>query len=455
MAIVRFGDGMTVMARSRDALTRRGRRRVALAVLGVVVPGGVASADVSYVPAQIRTVYGVNSLGLNSLNQSITGAGTTIAIVDAENDATALSDANTFSSMYNISLGSATKLPQFNVTGGPTLTVINQSGGSTPPTQAANTTDRSLYETSLDIQWAHAIAPMANIVLVQAANLSSGNLAAAVRTAKTYANVSTVSMSFGSGEFPEETGTALQFDQSTFLNENTFTQTAGHGGVSFLAATGDSGTVSYPAASPSVIAVGATSLTLNASSGRTSETVWNDKDGSTGSGFSAYFNRSSPQSAVLPATANRAVPDVAWNGDPATGYNIEAGGLLLSGAGGTSISCPQWAGVIALADQTRTANGLDTLTSTQTLNMLYALYGTPYYSQAFYDVTSGTANGYSATTGFDETTGLGTPNVNFLVPYLDGDFVIPTPEPTSLALLALVATPVLGCRRKRFPVART
>ncbi len=415
-------------------LGRAGLLAGAVAVPVVLTGTRPASATI-FTPAQIRTAYGVSQL-------TQTGAGTTIAIVDFDNDATALSDANQFSSTYG--------LTQFNTGSGPTLTVLGQTGSSTLPSTAA--TGSTLNETSIDLQWAHAIAPGANILLVESNSAYSNDVVAAINTAKTYPGVSTVSMSFGTGEFSGETSRTAS---TATDNDATFQQTAGHQGVTFLAATGDSGTLGYPAASSYVMAVGGTSLTLNGSNQRTSETVWNDTSGSTGAGPSAYEAKPAYQTGLTATTtagvtstpATRIAPDVSWNADPQTGYNYVVSGTLDPGGteeGGTSIAAPQWAGLIALADQTRIADGLDTLTTTQALQAMYNLLNSSLYSKEFYDVTSGSSNGYSAETGYDAASGLGSPEANNLVLYLAG-----VPEPTSLVLLTVAVLPGLGRRRRR------
>ena len=235
--------------------------------------------------------------------------------------------------------------------------------------------------------------------------------------------------------------------------------------MSFLAATGDNGSLSYPAASPNVIAVGATSLVLNGSNQRVSEVAWNNSIGVTGSGTSQYESKPSYQtvnsatSSVLASLSNRGAPDVSWDGDPNTGYYVYLTGTngsgangsgFFSGIGGTSIASPQWTGLIALADQTRVTDGLNTLTTTQVLTALYALLGTSNYSKAFYDVTSGSVTNadtnttYSAGPGYDEVSGLGSPDAAFLVPYLAS-----VPEPSSLLLVSFRITALLARRHRR------
>src|SRR5262249_26091121 len=146
----------------------------------------------------------------------------------------------------------ANDLHQFDLQFGlpdPTFTKVNQSGGSALP--AANAGWAS--EIALDVEWAHAIAPKAAILLVEATDNSFGNLLTAVQFAAGQSGVVAVSMSWGGGEFSFETS----FD-------STIQTPTGHPGVTFVASSGDSGApVSYPAASPNVLAVGGTTLSLD------------------------------------------------------------------------------------------------------------------------------------------------------------------------------------------------
>src|SRR5262249_15620997 len=141
------------------------------------------------------------------------GAGMTIAIVDVYDDPNALSDLNAFSSYYN--------LPQFNVTGGPTFQKLNQNGGTSLPS-ASGSSGWSI-EDSLDVDWAHAMAPKANIILFEASNAGSGLYTAVLTAAKT-AGVVAISMSWSGSEYSGETS-----DDSTY-----FTTPSNHAGVTFL-----------------------------------------------------------------------------------------------------------------------------------------------------------------------------------------------------------------------------
>ncbi len=351
------------------------------------VTPGVAPID----PAQMDAAYGVNLISFNGT--AGTGAGQTIAIVDAYNDPDIISDANSFSSEFG--------LQQFNVSGGPTLKVLNQTGGTALPTNSAKGTWD--VEEALDVEWAHSIAPNANIILFEANSNSDANLFTAVDTAADYAGVSVISMSWSGGESSSETGL-----DSNFLTPN------GHQGVTFLAATGDNGSPSgYPAFSPDVVAVGGTTLDINSSGSYLGESAWADGGG----GISAVESQPSYQVGKVNGTSSsqRTVPDVSMDADPNSGvYVLDSydGGWFQ--VGGTSLATPMWAGLVSIANQGRSLLGQSSLNgTTQTLPALYSLP-----SSDFHDVTTGSNGTYSATPGYDLVTGLGTPVANLLVPAL-------------------------------------
>jgi hypothetical protein len=198
-------------------------------------------------------------------------------------------------------------------------------------------------------------------------------------------------------------------------------------GVTFVASTGDYGAANpeYPAFSPNVVAVGGTSLNLNADNSYNSETGWGSYSASqgtliaSGGGISLYEPEPAFQQGVQ-ATGNRTTPDVSFVADPATGawiadpYNLPASSPF-EVVGGTSLSAPAWAGLFALVDQGRVAAGgkaLNSASPTEAQQSLYSL------SQADYNVIAGGSNGYSAAPGYNLVTGLGTPMANLLVPDL-------------------------------------
>jgi uncharacterized membrane protein len=274
------------------------------------------------------------------------------------------------------------------------VTKVNQSGNASP-LPAYN----SGWETeiNLDTQWVHAVAPCANIVLVEANSNSDSDLMAAVSTASSLASV--VTMSWGGSEFAGQTSYDGYFSKS---------------GVTFLASSGDAGgVIEWPSSSPNVIAVGGTDLTLNSNGSVASETAWSGSGG----GCSTQEPALPAQSGFVPPSSctNRATPDVAMDGGSTSPVYV-----LISDQGGwyavygTSLSVQLWGGVIALA------NGLRSTPLNGTLADLYTdAAGAPssaLYFDNYRDITSGTAGSFSAGAGWDMVTGLGSPLVNSLVP---------------------------------------
>jgi hypothetical protein len=390
---------------SRPLLSTTGAGEIMAPALSAIMPdrggfgtsggsGGITNptpASSAITPAELSKAY--------SLSQSSTsGSGTTIAIVDAYNDPNIQADLATFDATYS--------LPTAN------LTVENQNGQTTnlPATDAGWS-----LEIALDVEMAHAAAPGAKIVLVEANSTSISDLMTAVQTAAKSANV--VSMSWGGSEF---LGEKAYDTPAYFANPN----------VTFVAASGDDGGASgaeFPASSPYVVSVGGTTLSLSSSGGYGSETAWNAsgsrRSGYSGSagGVSTVESLPSYQAAALGSTyaAGRTTPDVSLNANPNTGVSVydSVSGLGQTGwfqVGGTSAGTPVWAGLVAAADQARAANHLGPLSSTQTLNLLYGLYGTTAspastYATSFHDVTTGSNFVAAATKGFDMVTGLGSP----------------------------------------------
>jgi subtilase family serine protease len=240
---------------------------------------------------------------------------------------------------------------------------------------------------------------------------------ASVATAARQPGVSVVSMSWG---FPE--------GQAVFAaDEAAYDTVFNVSGVTFVASTGDYGAADpeYPAFSPNVVAVGGTSLTLSADGSYDSETGWGYDSSSAGAfigsggGLSLYEPEPAYQQGVQ-STGSRTTPDVSLVADPGTGawiadpYNLDPSNPFEI-VGGTSLSAPAWAGLVALVDQGRAAAGNSPLNSTSPTDTQQALYDLP--QSDFNAITSGT-NGYTATAGYNLVTGLGTPVTNLLVPDL-------------------------------------
>ena len=241
------------------------------------------------------------------------------------------------------------------------------------------------------MEWAHAIAPQAKILVVEASSDSVSNLVSAVNYARQQPGVSVVSMSWGSAEFPQE----LKYD-------SVLTTPLGHSGITFVAASGDNGAGTiWPSVSPNVLSVGGTQLMTGPTGAYAGEIGWSNSGG----GLSLYEVEPSYQFGVQ-STGSRTTPDVAYNAAPNTGFSVYQGGTWYV-VGGTSAGTPQWAGLIALADQQRAQHGLGPLNQAQT-----QIYNLP--ASDFHDVVFG-SNGYSAGVGYDLVTGLGSPVANRVI----------------------------------------
>jgi subtilase family serine protease len=345
--------------------------------------GPTAPPQTAFSPAQIRHAYGFDTIK----NQ---GAGQVIGIVDAYDDPNIESDLAVFNQQFN--------LPACTSSNGCFRKVYER--GSVPGSNA-----NWSMEISLDVEWAHAIAPQANIVLVECASNSMTDLMSGVDAAVRN-GASAVSMSWTTGEFSGES----QMDTHFAVN-----------GVTFFAASGDTGTgVAYPAASPDVVGVGGTTLTVSSNGAYANETAW----GGSGGGLSV-MEREPMYQAQLPipddARGYRGVPDVSYNSNPATGYAVYDT-VALNGqtgwfqVGGTSAAAPQWASLAAIANSMRASSRKAALTSTDT--PLYSLAKTN-MSAEYHAITQGT-NGpcgaiCTAGSGYDYITGLGTPRAPTLV----------------------------------------
>jgi subtilase family serine protease len=330
------------------------------------------STSVYYSPAQIRHAYGFDQLTAD-------GTGQKIAIVDAYGNGSIQADLTNFCAQFGL----------------PNTTVQIIGANATIDTGWA-------LETALDVEWAHAIATNATIILSVAPTPSTGDLLNAVKAAVN-AGANVVSMSWGTTEFSGETNLDSYFQAS---------------GVTFVASSGDSGELSsrpeveWPAVSPYVVSVGGTSLLLDTNNVRTSETAWP----SSGGGLSSYYSIPGWQSGWM-GYATRGVPDVSYDADPNTGvlvYDAANGGWY--SVGGTSAGAPQWAAAIALANQSR-AVGVSGNAD------IYNTAGTAPNIKAsnFCDITSGN-NGSDpddiSVIGYDLVTGLGSPAAAGLIPAL-------------------------------------
>jgi hypothetical protein len=385
----------------------------------LVAPHGTTHASTTsptgLAPTQVRTAYGLSGI-------SGSGAGQTIAIIDAYDDPNIVSDLASFDAYFNLPAP-------------PSFTKLNEQGGtSLPSTDSATKPNTWELEESLDVEWAHVIAPQASIILYEAKTASLPDLIGnAVNSARNNPSVSVIAMSFGAGEYAGEDS----FD-------NYFTTPAGHGGVTFVASTGDSGSPgTYPAFSPNVVAVGGTYLSVDSSGNWLSESAWS----SSGGGTSTQETEPGYQNSVQ-STGHRTIPDVAMDASPASGVPVfdtfdNGASAPWIQVGGTSLAAPMWAALIAVTDQGRAANSLTSLDGpTQTLPLLY---GAP--QSTFHDITSGSDGSFSAGPGYDEVTGLGSPIAGSVTAALGGA----ASTPSSVSLYPASAAPAASLQNVNDP----
>jgi len=293
-------------------------------------------------PASLACIYHLVSNPVPGCNPNLTtqnpaGGSGTIALIEGSDDPTAAADLATFSAQFG--------LPPAN------FTVLYTSGlgltGTPPP---ADPTGGGELETSLDIEIAHAMAPNANILLVEAPSMLLSDLFEASFVAAEIVSANgggEVSMSFGSSEFPQET----QVDPIFTIP-----------GVVYIASTGDQPGTSYPATSPNVLAAGGTSISRDPFTGRfLLENTWQDAGG----GPSEFEPRPGYQDVVRDRVGpSRGTPDLSFDANPNSGvWVFDSNPVFGTGwfiAGGTSVSAPALAGIINTAgsfkDSTRAEN---------------------------------------------------------------------------------------------------
>jgi len=380
-------------------------------------PVGARPLDVeqnsSYItPDDVAAGYNISSVW--------TGLGQTIAIVDEATVAT--SDLNSFWSTVGVSQ-TAANVTSINVAGGP-----GNGNGNGP-------------ETALDVEWAGALAPNAQIRLYLSVNALTC-LTQVLADLPSHPSISVVSISYGAPENSQSTASILSLAQ-------TMAQLAA-AGVSVFASSGDGGSnpsstsgmygaknalaAEYPASDPNVTGVGGTTMTLNASFVDTGEAAWNfisTQNAASGGGISSVFTAPSWQTGT-PSPTRRCVPDVAASAAGSSPVGNLGAFILVGGVAnnviGTSLACPTWAAVGAQINQARAAAGLSTAGLLGP--RIYPLVGTG----AFTDVTTGNNGAYSAGPGYDLCTGIGSPNVRNLIVALGG--VLPptiVSQPTSVS----------------------
>jgi len=365
-------------------------------------------------PAQIRAAYGIDTLS----RRGITGKGCTIAIVVSFGSPTLRADVHIFDAAFG--------LPD------PQLQILAPLGTRHPPDTGW------VGETTLDVEWAHAVAPDARLVVLE----SPVDETEGVQGLPEFLTLERYVLQHHLADVISQSWDATEntlFDaagRAIVARLHTLYADAARQGVTVLAASGDDGTTGpglsvknmypypvtqYPASDPYVLAVGGTRLLYSADGRLGGETAWTGSGG----GVSALFPEPSYQRALPPATqrllgGRRGVPDVSYDAaaeSPVLVLQDGKWGL----AAGTSAAAPQWAGLIALADQ---AAGRDLGLVNTTL---YRLAASPRYSSVLRDITSGRSAGPTrgpgaavalspvAGPGWDIPTGLGSPRADGLV----------------------------------------
>jgi subtilase family serine protease len=298
-------------------------------------------------------------------------------------------------------------------------------------------------ETSLDVEWAHAMAPKANILLVEVpvapgfdSTVLTQDFAFLLQGIQYAASngASVVSLSYGYHETinaqPGTTGFNLP---NLYTLNQTYLSTAPITNIALTVSTGDTSYPGFPGTSPNVIGVGGTALFPTPTNGYGSETAWGGSlfNGAGGGGPSAFFTAPTFQSSnkVIIGARYRTIPDVSLLADPATGVSVydSVDGAGWTAVGGTSLASPLFAGMLSITQEQRVAASKPILTTSQIQGALYALYNSGTNLNYFHDITVGINNnndpsypvaGYQTTTGYDLATGIGSPKANTLIPYL-------------------------------------
>jgi len=335
-------------------------------------------------PASVACIYALvapsNGCNPRLVKTNASGGSKVIAIVDAFDDANAGNDLTVFSEHFGLPF----KPETFRVV---------YAGGQRPPPDPTVGKGWEI-ETSLDIEWAHAMAPDARIVLVEAASSGLDDMYTAVEVANSIvsqAGGGEVSLSWGAAEFEDEITHDLAFDRQ---------------GIVHFASTGDHFIVSYPASSPHVVGVGGTTLLRDAQGNLLGETPWTNS----GAGPSRWEPIPGYQNAFAAHVGQmRGIADIAAIADPRTGVQVYDSGNAAAAAtkgwivvGGTSAAAPIVAGIANAAGRFL-PSGKDELA------FIYSKAGSAAYSR----VKPGKCGGYTTDgTTWSYCTGVGTPNGN-------------------------------------------
>ncbi len=402
-------------------------------------PLATTSTVTVYTPAQIRAAYGMPALpssasSVTSAQAAQLGAGQTIYLIDTRSDPNIAAELASFDSKFGLPGCTVTAIPtSANLplsaasTTGCTFSIVYSDDNGAMTATAPPYDSGWATEIAIDVQWAHATAPYARLILIEGTELPAAVLLA------NQMGPGVVSQSWGGAE-----------NGSTSVYDSIYYSTAN---MTYLASTGDAGAqVNWPAVSSRVLAVAGTSLSY-AGSGARSETVWSDSGGGMISAFTATPAYQSLAVPGLDAPARRAVADVTFNANPSTGQYLAvmtpgSTSVTWYSAGGTSLAAPQWAGILAVANALRAQTTLKPIGASQpTLYGLGVQAGS--YASAFLDVKTGSDGSCTtcyAGVGYDLPSGLGSPNVQNLLPALSAQASVAAPIVTAATVSSKVGT---------------
>lgn len=372
-----------------------------------------------YSPQEMHRIYGVNNL----INHGYIGKGQTIVIVDSYGSPTIAADLHTFDQGYN--------LPD-----PPSLKVYAPLGKK--PFDPGNGTMVSwAVETTLDVEWAHAMAPGASIALMTSPVAETQG----IQGMPQFLFLEQYALDHRLGKIISQSWATTENTlfgpggRQVLASFNNFYKQAAADGVTVFGSSGDSGvanpnvhgknypfpTVNFPSSDPYVTSVGGTTLTASTHGVYQSEIGWSGSGG----GVSQFFKEPDWQEDNLPGSDQqilngyRGIPDISYNADPGTPILIYLSFLGSQQAGyysigGTSEGSPQWAGLIADGNQ------LAGHTLGYINPYLYEIGSSSNYANSYHDVTTGNNSqggitGYSCTTGWDPVTGWGSPQATSLL----------------------------------------
>lgn len=382
-------------------------------------PAKLSKNRYCYTPQSLRVAYGMQDL----IQHGSTGKGQTIVDIVSYKSPTLQQDLDTFDKQFD--------LPSLKVQ---VLTPL----GNVPPFSAKN---RSMsawaQETERDVQIMHAFAPDAKIVILASPLAETEGIVglSAFLKMEQYAVSQHLGQIFSQSFHFSEAALQDSNGQQLVKSFDDFYQQATRQGITFLAASGNDGvtsvasatstklattpTTNFPASDPWVTAVGGTNLVREAYGNR--ETAWSRSGGGTSKFFDEpSFQKNLPSSAQTQLSGHRGLPDIAADANSRTGMAYYYNGQWRM-AGGTNAATPLWAGIIAAANQIA-GHALGFINPA-----LYTIAGSKNYDQDFHAITSGNnsitlgtvhVKGYSASSGWNAVTGLGTPNAAKLLPDL-------------------------------------